>query len=343
MSLFLALAVKYISPAPAVSRFPAPAVEYFSPAPPVFPSPVPVVEYFSPEPAVPAESAVPYVEQDTDEEFLEKLDNRWQSRGKGTFRLLRYSEGAKFFQFWQNERLLADDVIQRTGEPGQCGRTWHWHDPEYADGPSECRHAVRFGSPEQARRFQEGVGLLMTSPDDSHDFGHFYVRLHQNVFGFLCLWFGFVAPLRWFEEDLGPRMLVILAGVYQEDSYAARRPRPSSFPAWHVQGWYCWFFLSRCIPSSCRQAIAALVVDMAVACACLVLLGDDTFRAVFTSVVDMLKMLGILVGMDQKDSSSLVVLFGNGTCRAGLLVALHSALCSPVCRPSSSTTGWFCW
>ena len=101
----------------------------------------------------------------------------------------------------------------------------------------------------------------MMSPDDSHDL---------NVFGFLCLWFGFVAPLRWFEEGLGPRMLLILAGMYQEDSYAARRPRPSSFPAWHVQGWYCSSFLSRCIPSSCRQA----------------------------------KMLGISAGMAQKDSKT---------------------------------------
>ena len=39
---------------------------------------------------------------------------------------------------------------------------------------------------------------------------------------------------------------------------------------------------------------------------------ETIFHAVFPSVVDMLKMLGILVGMVQKDSSSLVVLFGNG-------------------------------
>ena len=37
-----------------------------------------------------------------------------------------------------------------------------------------------------------------------------------------------------------PMMLVNMAGMKQKDSYAARRPRPSSIPAWHVQGWYCW-------------------------------------------------------------------------------------------------------
>ena len=40
-----ALAVEYISPAPAVSRSSAPVVESFAPAPAVFSSPVPVVEY----------------------------------------------------------------------------------------------------------------------------------------------------------------------------------------------------------------------------------------------------------------------------------------------------------
>ena len=62
--------------------------------------------------------------------------------------------------------------------------------------------------------------------------------------------------------------------------------------------------------------------------------------------VNMLKMLGILVGMDLKDNTSLVVFFGNGMCKAGLLVTLHLALCSLDCRPSSSTMvavhGWFC-
>ena len=55
--------------------------------------------------------------------------------------------------------------------------------------------------------------------------------------------------------------------------------------------------------------------------------GDDIY-AVFPSVVGMLKMLCILVGMDLKDSTSLFVFFGNGMCRAVLLVTLHPALCS---------------
>ena len=70
----------------------------------------------------------------------------------------------------------------------------------------------------------------------------------------------------------------------------------------------------------------------AAACAWLVFLVT-IFYAVFSSVVDMLKILGILVGMDQKDSTSLVVFFGNGMCRAGLLVTLHPAVCSFDCRP----------
>ena len=61
-----------------------------------------------------------------------------------------------------------------------------------------------------------------------------------------------------------------------KDSYAARRPRS--------------------LPTS------------AVSCARLVFWATS-FHAVFASVVDMLKMLSILVGIDQKDSSSLVVFF----------------------------------
>ena len=59
-----------------------------------------------------------------------------------------------------------------------------------------------------------------------------------------------------------------------KDSFAARRPRS--------------------LPTS------------AAACAWLVF-RVTIFHAVFPSVVDMLKMLGILIGMDQKDSTSLVV------------------------------------
>ena len=84
----------------------------------------------------------------------------------------------------------------------------------------------------------------------------------------------------------------------------------------------------------------------AAACAWLVF-RVTIFHAVFPAAIDMLKMLGILVGMDQKDSTTFVVFLGNGMCRAGLLVTLHPALCSLDCRLSSSTKvavlGWFCW
>ena len=121
---------EYFSPAPAVSHASAFVVGYFSLAPAVFPSPVPVVDDFSSAPAVLAESTVPDVEQDTVEEeeeeeeydqpvvyysgfceFLDMEDFRWQPQREGTFRLLRNSEGAKFFQFWQNEQLLVEDYL----------------------------------------------------------------------------------------------------------------------------------------------------------------------------------------------------------------------------------------
>ena len=50
-------------------------------------------------------------------------------------------------------------MIQRTGDtglvlrPAAGGRTWRWHVPDFSGGPSDCRHAVRFASPELARRF----------------------------------------------------------------------------------------------------------------------------------------------------------------------------------------------
>ena len=38
-------------------------------------------------------------------EFLDMVEYRWRSQGEGTFRLLRQSQGAKFFQFWQKKRF----------------------------------------------------------------------------------------------------------------------------------------------------------------------------------------------------------------------------------------------
>ena len=122
--------------------------------------------------------------------------------------------------------------------------------------------------------------------------------------------------------------------------------RSSSIPEWHVQGWYCFFCTSRCILSCGRQArmfgISAGMEqkDSYAACsrprslptsaaarAWLVFLVT-IFHAVLHSVVDMLKMLGILVGTDQKDSSSLVVF--SAMARAGLVYWLR---CTPRCVP----------
>ena len=104
-------------------------------------------------------------------------------------------------------------------------------------------------------------------------------------------------------------MLGISAGMEQKDSYVAcLRPRSSSFSA-----------------AACTWLVLWVTI----------------FHAV---VVDMLVMLGILTGMDQKDSTSLVVLFG--LCKADALVTLQPTLCSLDCRPSSSRMvavhGWFC-
>ena len=68
--------------------------------------------------------------------------------------------GAQYFEFWQNEQVWYDDVIHRVGSDvlvlkpvGRSGRAWSWMDPDFVGGPSEYRHAVRFPSPELARRF----------------------------------------------------------------------------------------------------------------------------------------------------------------------------------------------
>ena len=84
--------------------------------------------------------------------FLEMQANVWQSLGHGVARLLRHSRGAVFFRFWQDEQLIVDDVVQSVGRPRlvlrpvRGGCIWTWSDPEYADGPDEYLHAVRFAS-----------------------------------------------------------------------------------------------------------------------------------------------------------------------------------------------------
>ena len=95
--------------------------------------------------------------------FLEMRNNEWQSRGHGVARLLRHSRGAVIFQFWQGEQLIAVDVVQAVGRPrlklrparGGGGCIFTWSDPEYADGPCDYLHAVRFASQELARRFHD--------------------------------------------------------------------------------------------------------------------------------------------------------------------------------------------
>ena len=95
--------------------------------------------------------------------FLEMRNYEWQSLGAGVARLLRHSNGAVFFQFWQYERLIIDDVVQRIGDPrlvlrparGGGGCIFTWSDPENADGPSDYLHAVRFASQELGRRFHD--------------------------------------------------------------------------------------------------------------------------------------------------------------------------------------------
>ena len=94
-------------------------------------------------------------------EFHELQANVWQSLGHGVARLLRHSNGAVIFQFWQGEQPIIDDVVQVVGRPrlvlrpGRSGRVWAWTDPEYIGGPSEYGHAVIFASQELARRFHD--------------------------------------------------------------------------------------------------------------------------------------------------------------------------------------------
>ena len=93
-------------------------------------------------------------------EFFIDFDGKWEPKGRGSAKLVQHSSGAKFFKFWQNEQICYDDDIHRVGSDvlvlkpvGRSGRAWSWMDPDFVGGPSEYRHAVRFSSPELARRF----------------------------------------------------------------------------------------------------------------------------------------------------------------------------------------------
>ena len=92
-------------------------------------------------------------------EFFIHFGGKWVSQGHGFAKLVQHSSGAQYFEFWQNEQVWYDDVIHRVGsdvlvlKPSRSGRAWSWMDPDFVGGPSEYRHAVRFPSPELARRF----------------------------------------------------------------------------------------------------------------------------------------------------------------------------------------------
>ena len=74
------------------------------------------------------------------------------------------------------------------------------------------------------------------------------------------------------------------------------------------------------------------------ACAWLVLTGDDISRCFSLLWLQCSRCSASWSVSTTRAVRSLVVLFDNGMCRAGLLVTLHPALCSLDCRPSSSTT-----
>ena len=145
---------------PAVHSAPAPVGEFMASAPSVHAAPVSSGDDAS------------RVEQDIDVEGVDYLgrmvyhtgtcvmldmeDFKWRSLGEGTFRLLRYSTGSKCFQFWRHRQLLVDDDISGLALGGSSkGLSWRWRNPEFEDGPSDYRHAVRFRSPVPARRFYD--------------------------------------------------------------------------------------------------------------------------------------------------------------------------------------------
>ena len=164
-------------PVSAVHAATAPVVEFTASAPAVHAAPAPVGEFMASAPSVHAAPGstgddASRVEQDIDVEgvdylgrvvyhsgtceFHDMAEYKWRSQGVGTFRLLRHSTGVKFFQFWRRRQLLVEDVISGLVlHSGDKGRSWRWLDPEFEDGPNDYRHAVRFQSAVQARRFHE--------------------------------------------------------------------------------------------------------------------------------------------------------------------------------------------
>ena len=180
--------VEFMASAPAVHAAPAPVGEFMASAPSVHAAPAPLVEYTSPGSTGDDASRV---EQDNDVEgvdylgrvvyhsgtcvMLDMVDFKWRSLGEGTYRLLRHSEGAKFFQFWRRRQLLVDDFVSGLVlRGGSKGLSWRWRNPEFEDGPSDYRHAVRFQSSSPGsqgsmtsgtpHRWVRGEGLGIPSP-----------------------------------------------------------------------------------------------------------------------------------------------------------------------------------
>ena len=158
-------------PVSAVHAATAPVGEFMASAPSVHAAPAPLVEYTSPGSAGDDASRV---EQDTDVEgvdylgrvvyhsgtceMLDMVDFKWRSLGEGTYPLLGSSEGAKdfHFQFWRRRQLLVDDFVSGLVlRGGSKGLSLRWRNPEFEDGPSDYRHAVRFQSPVQASRLYD--------------------------------------------------------------------------------------------------------------------------------------------------------------------------------------------
>ena len=147
-------------PAPAVHAAPAPVGEFMASAPSVHAAPVS------------SGGDASRVEQDVGVEGVDFLgrvvfhtgtcvmlgvvDFKWRDLGVGTYGFLRDSTGATFFQFWRRRQLLEEDVISGLVLRGDStGLTWRWRNPEFEDGPSDYRHAVRFQLPVLARRFYD--------------------------------------------------------------------------------------------------------------------------------------------------------------------------------------------
>ena len=60
--------------------------------------------------------------------MLDMADFKWRSLGENTYRLLRHSKGAKFFQFWRQ-----DSVSGLVLRGGSKGLSWRWRNPEFED------------------------------------------------------------------------------------------------------------------------------------------------------------------------------------------------------------------